>query len=70
MQISLTGTNLTRTLNEVRRLRQFSQLKAVFADQPSGLVWVEDSNGAWRLPAAFLPWAVEVEVFPDCYSHR
>lgn len=71
MQTPLNGTNLTRCLNDVRGLREFSiddgfkrrrcELKAVYADEPSGLAWIETHNGTWRLPRAFLPWALEVD---------
>ncbi|MFJ4739107.1 hypothetical protein [Streptomyces sp. NPDC088775] len=71
MQTPLTGTNLTRLLNEVRSLRTFSidegysrrrtQLKAVYADEASNLAWVETHNGTWRLPSEFVPWALEVD---------
>ncbi|MET9360417.1 hypothetical protein ABZX93_05860 [Streptomyces sp. NPDC006632] len=71
VQTPFTGANLARTLNEVRSLRVFSidegyprrrtQLKAVYADETSGLAWVETHNGTWRLPSEFLPWALEVD---------
>lgn len=71
MQTPLTGTNLTRLLNEVRVLREFSidegykrrrcELQAVYADQGADLAWIEAHNGAWRLPRAFVSWALEVD---------
>ncbi|WNI17658.1 hypothetical protein [Actinacidiphila sp. ITFR-21] len=71
VQTPLTGTNLTRLLNDVRSLRVFSiddgytrrrtQLKAVHADAASRLAWIETHNGTWRLPQEFLPWALEVD---------
>ncbi|MGW3272265.1 hypothetical protein ACWDFH_12435 [Streptomyces kronopolitis] len=71
MQTPLTGTNLTRLLNEVRGMREFSiddgykrrrcELKAVYADEGASLAWIEAHNGVWRLPRAFVPWALEVD---------
>ncbi|MEV6309953.1 hypothetical protein AB0M10_15310 [Streptomyces sp. NPDC051840] len=71
MQTLLTGTPLAWTLNEVRALRRFSidegyrqrrvQLRAVYADEPSAVAWIETHSGTWRLPSVLLPWAVEVD---------
>jgi hypothetical protein len=71
MQTPFTGANLQRLLAEVRAAREFridegytrrrTELKAVWADEATGLVWIEAHNGTWRLPREFLPWALEVD---------
>ncbi|WP_328749345.1 MULTISPECIES: hypothetical protein [unclassified Streptomyces] len=71
MQTPFTGVNLTRQLNEVRAMREFridegytrrrTELKSVYADESSGLAWVEAHNGPWRLPRVCLQWALEVD---------
>ncbi|WP_167503197.1 hypothetical protein [Streptomyces malaysiensis] len=68
-QIPFTGTLRTREINEVRKLREFSigvrgqrvGLSAVYADEESGIAWIECNTGRWRLPPALLEWALTVE---------
>ncbi|MFV0135532.1 hypothetical protein ACLGIH_20310 [Streptomyces sp. HMX87] len=66
--LPLNGTLRTQYLNKVRGMQIFSVerpvtlwVEGIYTAPQERLVWMECSQGTWRLPAEMRDWAEEVE---------